>query len=205
MMKLFSVFILLLFTSLSYGTDIPTGQDSPEGVACDAIQAYIRCDAKAWLKTLVRPIYGEENNKEYLAFTKQMLALMKKNKADSSFAAPKIIQCYKARPFSKNGPGSLAYAVHEFTANRFVDVQIELPDGQKTNLRYHVLRDTDEKWYFEPRPDLCPLLSMGLNKEEPSTEVWKNDSGKETKTETKQDSPKEETKSETKKTDANKQ
>lgn len=153
--------------------DIPTGQDSPEGVACDAVRAYIQSDSKAWLKTLVRPIYGEEKNKEYEAFKKQMAALKDKNKADASFAAPSIKTCYKARPFSMNGPGSLAYAVHDMPGNMFVDIEVGFPDGRTGNIRYHVLCDKDKKWYFEPRPDLCPLLAAGLNEETPSTEVWK--------------------------------
>lgn len=174
--KCISAFILMFLTASSLisaeAADIPTGQDSPEGVACDAIQAYINCDSQAWLKTLIRPIYGEEKNKEYEAFKKQMVELTDSNKTNSSFTPPKIVKCYKARPFTKNGPGSLAYAMHEMTANGFVDVEIAFPDGQTTNLRYHVMYDKDKKWYFEPRPDLCPMLSMGLNTEEPSTEVW---------------------------------
>jgi hypothetical protein len=38
-------------------------------------------------------------------------------------------------------------------------------------MRYHVLKDKDDNWYFEPRPDLCPMFSAGLNEESDSTEV----------------------------------
>jgi hypothetical protein len=59
----------------------------------------------------------------------------------------------------------------DFTGNKFVDVFVEMTPGRKSRLRYHVLLDKDGKWYFDPRPDLCTLLSMGLNEESKSTDV----------------------------------
>jgi hypothetical protein len=58
----------------------------------------------------------------------------------------------------------------DFHGNMFVDLVIKV-DGQKEqSIRYHVLMDKAKRWYFEPRPDLCPLFSMGLNDETKSTE-----------------------------------
>ncbi|HEX3870225.1 MAG TPA: hypothetical protein VHV77_07315, partial [Pirellulales bacterium] len=84
---------------------------------------------------------------------------------------PKIVKVFKARYFSKNGPGSAAFAFYDFQGNQFVDIIIETDDDKTQRLRYHVLLDKDKKWYFDPRPDLSPLLSMGLNDETESTEV----------------------------------
>src|SRR5207244_4197672 len=148
----------------------PTGLATPEGIACDALMAYINRDSKAWLATLVRPIYGEQGDKEYADFKQQMAAGADKAKEDKSFRPPRFVKCHKARQFSMNGPGSAAYAMDSFTGNMFVDLVIETAPGEMRRLRYHVMKDKDEKWYFEPRPDLCPLFSMGLNKESDSTE-----------------------------------
>lgn len=162
--------ILLLFTAFARGVERPTGGGTPEGIACDAIQAYADCDSKAWLATLVRPIYGEKADAEYEKFKKDLAATTDANKTDKEFAAPKIVKVYKARNFTKNGPGSMAYALFDMTGNMLVDIVVEI-GGKKQQIRYHVLLDKDKKWYFEPRPDLSPLLAMGLNDESPSKDV----------------------------------
>lgn len=170
-MKASLILFALFLTATLNAADLPTGQKTPEGVACDAVTAYIRSDSKAWLATLVRPIYGDERNEKYAEFKKQMVATTDKNKADKSFKPPRILKCHKARQFSMNGPASIAYAMESFTGNMFVDIVVETVPGKTQSIRYHVLKDKDEKWYFEPRPDLCPLFSAGLNKESESTEV----------------------------------
>lgn len=170
-MKTLHFLLALFFAATVQAADLPTGQKTPEGVACDAVMAYINRDSKAWLATLVRPIYGDEGNKKYVEFKEQMAAGADKAKEDKSFKPPRLVKCYKAREFSMNGPGSAAYAIGSFTGNMFVDVMIETAPGQIQRLRYHILKDKDDKWYFEPRPDLCPLFSIGLNKESDSTEV----------------------------------
>lgn len=162
---------LLLGGAALQAADLPTGHKTPEGIACDAVMAYINRDSKAWLATLVPPIYGKEGDKEYAAFKKQMVENADKAREDKDFKPPRLVKCYKARDFSLNGPGSAAYAMGGFIGNRFVDVFIETADGKMQRLRYHVLEDKDHRWYFEPRPDLCPLYSMGLNKEPESTEI----------------------------------
>ena len=170
-MKTHLLVLAFFLTTTLQAADLPTGHKTPEGVACDAVMAYINRDSKAWLATLVRPIFGEEGNKEYAEFKKQMVDAADKAKEDKSFKPPRIVKCHKARQFSMNGPGSAAYALAQFSGNMFVDVIIETSPGKTQRLRYHVLEDKDEKWYFEPRPDLCPLFSMGLNKESDSTEL----------------------------------
>ena len=100
-----------------------------------------------------------------------MVKITDENKGKDGFVAPRIVKVFKARNFSKNGPGSLAYAMHEITGNKFVDIVVDVGGGRRQNVRYHVMLDTDKKWYFEPRPDLASLLAMGLNDESPSEEV----------------------------------
>lgn len=151
--------------------ELPTGNKTPEGIACDAITAYFRTDSKAWLATLVKPIYGTEKNKTYEEFKQELAADADKMKNDKTFKPPKIVKCFKARSFTRNGPGSAAYAMFDFHANMFVDILLETPDGKREGIRYHVLKDKNGTWYFEPRPDLCPLLTTGLNDEPESTEV----------------------------------
>jgi hypothetical protein len=170
-MKIRFLLIALFLAATLHAADVPTGHQTPEGIACDAIMAYINRDSKAWLATLVRPIYGDEGNKKYAEFKKQMTDGADKAKEDASFKPPRLIKCYKARQLSLNGPGSAAYAIELLTGNMFVDIVIETAPGETRQLRYHVLKDKDDQWYFEPRPDLCPLFSMGLNKESDSTEV----------------------------------
>lgn len=158
-------------------TSLPCGQDTPEGVACDAVMAYIRCDSKAWLATLVRPMYGPDGDKQYAEFKKQMVAQADQQRGDPAFRPPTIAKCFRARPFSRNGPASAAYAMEEFTGNLFVDIEVQMPNGQAALLRYHVLQDKDKRWYFDPRPDLNPLFALGLNEEPASRDVLYEDAG----------------------------
>jgi hypothetical protein len=162
---------MVIMASPALAGELPTGSKTPEGIACDALTAYIKADSQAWLATLVKPIYGAEGNKQFAEFKKEMAAAADKMKDDKTYKPPRITKCFKARTFSKNGPGSAAYAFFNFHENKFVDLVIETAPGESQGLRYHVLRDEGGKWYFEPRPDLCPLLSTGLNEEPESTEV----------------------------------
>ena len=164
----------------------PKGNNTPEGIACDAVRAYLNSDFKLWLSTLVPSyIYGDKNNsggakkvKEYEDFKKKMVAKIKKNAKDPNFPKMKILKVYKARNFSMNGPGSMTYALHEFTGNMFVDILLDLGNGKTQGVRYQVMSDKDKKWFFNPRPDLSPLLSMGLNEESKSTVEWKKNKRK---------------------------
>jgi hypothetical protein len=161
----------ILFTATLLAEDRPSGHETPEGIACDAVQAYANCDSKAWLKTLIRPIYGNEGNESYDEFKIQMVKMTDENKGKEGFVAPTIVKVFKARNFSMNGPGSMAYAMHEITGNKFVDIVVDVGSGTLQSVRYHVMLDKDNKWYFEPRPDLAGFLAMGLNDESPSEEI----------------------------------
>ena len=134
-----------IFTAALLAADRPSGQKTPEGVACDAVQAYADCDSKAWLKTLIRPIFGEKGNKQYEEFKKQMVKVTDGNKGKENFMAPRIVKVFKARNFSRNGPASMAYALHEITGNMFVDIVVDAGGGNLQNIRYHVMLDKDKK------------------------------------------------------------
>jgi len=170
-MKIRSLFFLLLPITTLCATDLPSGHGSPEGIACDAVMAYIHCDSKAWLETLIRPIYGPEGNKTYADFKKDMVAEADQARQNKSLKPARLVKCFKARTLTMEGPASAAWALDSLKEDLFVDLVLEIAPGQTRALRYHVLQDKDDKWYFEPRPDLCPLYSMGLNKESESTEV----------------------------------
>ncbi|MBC2601665.1 hypothetical protein [Puniceicoccus vermicola] len=163
-------FVCILITARLLAEGCPSGHETPEGIACDAVQAYADCDSKAWLKTLIRPIYGKEGDAAYEEFKKYMVKMTDENESKEGFVAPIIVKVFKARNFSMNGPGSMAYAMHGITGNMFVDIVVDV-GGRLQILRYHVMQDKDQKWYFEPRPDLASLFAMSLNDEAPSDEL----------------------------------
>ena len=51
----------------------------------------------------------------------------------------------------------------------FVDVSVDLRNGQRILKRTLVIRDSDGRWYIHPAPNLDPLLSDGLNQETTSS------------------------------------
>lgn len=168
-----SLLLLALFLSTTLrAANLPAGQGTAEGVACDAVMAYINRDAKAWLATLVRPIYGVEGNKTYEAFKKEMAEGPYKATDDKNYKPSRIVRCYKARQLNLSRSNSFAIAIPMFKGNMFVDVLVFTADQKFQLMRYHVLKfEGDEKWYFEPRPDMCPLFSNGLNEESKSTDI----------------------------------
>ena len=166
-----AVICLWSLTGALFAAERPTGSATPEGAACDAVLNYARSDADAWLATLIRPCYGRDGDGEYEKFKAEMRTKMERNKADPAWVAPRLVRCFKARELTKSGPASLGAALFDFTGNQFVDLEVEVTPGQLQTLRYHVIRDKDEKWYFEPRPDLARLLALGLNDEPESVQM----------------------------------
>ena len=85
------IYIVGVFAGTNVAEDgFPTGQDTPEGVACDAIRAYINSDHELWISLLVPPIFGEEKDKEYEQFKKDMVEKKKQNAKDPNFPKMKI-------------------------------------------------------------------------------------------------------------------
>lgn len=151
---------------------LPSGHDSPEGVACDLARAFIKHDVTLFKNTCIKPFGGGENRKKYEAFLKQMPQAMKEEgkKAAPSPGAPKTIaKVFAARHLSKNGPASYGYATLNFKDIQFVDVGVFLHNGKQRLNRTLVIQESDGKWYVHPMPTTSPLLSEGLNEEAAST------------------------------------
>lgn len=170
-MQTIPVVVLLTLVVSVTAADRPTGQGTPEGVACDAVQAYVESDSEAWLATLVRPIYGMDGDVTYADFKQQMTAQMDANAQAADFPEMRIVRVYRSRELSMKGPASMAFALFEFTGNRFVDIELDVGGGRIQSVRYHVLGDADGRWSYEPRPDLASVMAMGMNQESASVEV----------------------------------
>jgi len=146
----------------------PSGSDTPEGVACDLARAFIHHDPALFLGACIKPYGGAETRKTYEEFLDGVVAQMKEEagKSAPSPGAPKSIgKCFGARHLSKNGPASYGYATFGFQDIMFVDVGVYLHSGKTQLCRTLVIKDKQGKWIVHPRPDLSPLLSMGLNDE----------------------------------------
>lgn len=148
----------------------PAGHDSPEGVACDLVRAFIQRDASLFTNTCVR-LYG--GGKGPAAYAEFLLATEQSIRAEAerteSPRGPKSIgKVYAARALTQGGPASYGYAAFGFQEVKFVDVGVHLHDGNRTLNRTMVIKDRDGKWYVHPHPVASPLLSQGLNEESPS-------------------------------------
>lgn len=153
----------------------PSGQDSPEGVACDMARAFVNADKELWLRinnpTLTRP--NTEANDFVENISKQMEEMATIDIKDRP--GPKeILRVYKARHLSMNGPASYGYAFFNFEDVMFVDVVVLNDDGTEYLNRTLVVKD-ESKWYVVPRPDLVSLLSWGLNSESESIDLFENE------------------------------
>ncbi|MBL4591152.1 MAG: hypothetical protein JKY96_04255, partial [Phycisphaerales bacterium] len=91
----------------------------------------------------------------------------------SEMGGPKeITNVFKARNLTANGPASYGFASMGLLDVQFVDVVVVMWDGTKFTNRTLVLQASDKNWYAMPRPDLFPLLSIGLNSETDSVTAW---------------------------------
>ena len=145
----------------------PTGDDTPEGAACDLVRAFILSDVDL-LKKICLPKYaGAEIGKRYDEFLKKIITGTEEDKVrkDPHPKGPKeIAKVFAARHLSRNGPGSYGFAVHNFDSVMFVDVGAILHDGSRFLNRTMVVQRKG-KWFVHPCPTIDTLLSMGLNDE----------------------------------------
>ncbi|MFT3687249.1 MAG: hypothetical protein QM783_20390 [Phycisphaerales bacterium] len=152
----------------------PSGLSTAEGAACDLARAFIKADSAMFRRTCMPDNFIKSD--DYKAFLDELAAVMddiKAGKAANTGGPTEIKKLYKARSLSKNGPASAGYALFDFQAVQFVDVETELTDGSMYTNRTLVFQLGDKTWRVMPRPDLVPLLSMGLNGESDSKEEWK--------------------------------
>jgi len=146
----------------------PTGRTTPEGAACDFARTFINVDADALLALAVPPLGNGESTAEYRAFLDEIAAQTREQQArdPADRNAPKrITECFAARPLSRSGPASVAYAVFDFYDLLFVDVVIEECSGHLFTCRTLTLMNKDDVWSVLPAPEYYPMLAMGLNEE----------------------------------------
>jgi hypothetical protein len=159
---------------LKVGRDgLPSGHDSPEGVACDLARAFIKRDVGLFTNTCIRLYSGGESRSNYQSFLEARIQTIKDEvakKEPSPFGPKSIGKLYAARHLSMEGPASYAYASFGFQDVMFVDVGIYAYNGERSITRTLVIKDRDGKWYAHPDPLVSPLLSTGLNDEEKSTQ-----------------------------------
>jgi len=151
---------------------LPSGQETPEGVAIDLAWVFISKDPKLFRKICIPPFGAGENRKayeEFLAGVESSMIAEAKRPTPSPNGPKSIFRLYAARHLSQNGPSSYGYAAFNFQDVMFVDVGAILHNGNQVLNRTLVIKNSDGKWYVHPAPNTCPLLSSGLNEESKST------------------------------------
>ena len=152
----------------------PTGQNTPEGAATDLARAFIQQDADLFLRTCV-PLYGggatRSGYKDYLDGASRAMRLERSSNVRSQDNLNTIKKVFAARHLSRNGPASYGYTAFDFQEVLFVDVDVTLNDGASYVKRTLVIQARNGKWYAHPKPDLSPLLSVGLDNETPSIKI----------------------------------
>jgi hypothetical protein len=157
---------------LTVGADgFPSGQDTPEGAACELARAFIKRDSALFKRICVQFHNTGKDDDVYAAFLKSTEESMRQEaarKAPSPDGPKAIGKVFAARHLSLGGPASYGYAVFNFQDVMFVDVGAFLQNGDRSLTRTLVVKEADGKWYVDPYPDAFPLLSAGLNGESPS-------------------------------------
>lgn len=150
---------------------LPSGHATPEGAASDVVRALINRDEKLFSSTCVRVYGGGNGAAAYTQFLRETIQNIRQEAAKKvpSPGGPKSIgKLFAARHLSKSGPASYGYAVFGFQDVMFVDVGLNLYNGERSMMRTLVIKDKDGKWYAHPDPAVSPLLSDGLDEEKPS-------------------------------------
>ena len=155
----------------------PSGQSTPEGVACDLVRAYSASDAKLFRASCFVITPGTPERDAYNNSLDETATLM-----DVGSAVPSnnrdwpasIQQLYRARALSSPAPGAFGLDQLRLTAVRFVDLRVTLRAGATTLRRTLVVQDEGSTlWSAVPHPEHFPKLSEGLNEEPESTDLWK--------------------------------
>ncbi len=154
----------------------PTGQATPEGVACDLARAFINRDVALFAEICLPPMGDAKSAEDYRAFLDQTAqsirqAALAKVQGDDPKEIGKV---FAARALSRSGPASYAYAVFGFQDVKFVDVGAFLVNGKRYLNRTLVIQKVGGTWYAMPAPDIYPLLSAGLNEESASTQDFRD-------------------------------
>jgi len=162
MNKIILIFVTLIITTSTYAAGLPSGSSSPEGIACDMATAFINADKELWNKVVLKL-----ENSEYKNFIDEISKEMdiQANLPKHERIGPKLIGIvFTVGKLSKNGPNSYAYAAKNLDQIGFVDIGVLNHDGTQSMNRTFVAKK-ESTWYALPRPDLFPLLTVGLNAE----------------------------------------
>jgi len=146
----------------------PSGHGSPEGVACDLNQSFIKHDIKRFEDACIKPFTGGASRKAYDRFLISMIRMIEgeRGKTVPNPGEPKsILKVYAVRGLSKDGPASYGYSAFGFKNVEFVDIAVTLNDGKQVVRRTLVIQDASGKWYAHPDPYSSPLLCDGLTDE----------------------------------------
>ena len=149
----------------------PRGSGTPEGIACDLARSFIDTDLELLKATVVPPLGRGESAEEYGEFLRGMAGTIVANseQVDLPEDWPKRInRLFAARDLSKGGPSSYGYAAWNLKKVMFVDVEVELRNGDLFIHRTQVLQLPSGKWGVMPAPHIYLLLSDGLHDEAPS-------------------------------------
>lgn len=150
----------------------PSGHETPEGIASDFARAFINRDQKLFASICIRPHGSGQGGGAYQTFLARMAGTIRdeaSKKEPSGDLPRRIRKVFAARRLTRNGPASYGYAAFDFQDVMFVDVSVDLRNGQRILKRTLVIRDSDGRWYIHPAPNLDPLLSDGLNQETTSS------------------------------------
>ena len=150
---------------------LPSGHDSPEGVACDVVRSLINRNARLFSNSCVRLYAGGTGPTAYAQFLRETAQNIRREaakKAPSPGGPKSIGKVFAARHLSKSGPVAYGYAAFGFQDIMFVDVSVFLYSGERSMMRTLLIKDKDGKWYVHPAPSSTPLLSEGLDEEKAS-------------------------------------
>ena len=172
-----AVVAVVIAPSTSWADDgYPSGTATPEGAACDLARAFIRRDVALFEQVTLPPFGGGESRTQYAIFlANTKTAILEEVIHPTDRGPQEISKVFVARPLSKSGPASYAYAAFNFSDVKFVDVTVVLRGGGISTNRTLVVMDNAGHWRVHPAPNIHSLLSDGLNQEPPSTkEVARN-------------------------------
>jgi hypothetical protein len=155
----------------------PSGQSTPEGVACDLARSYITSNGELFRQCCFVITPGTPERDAYNNFLDDTVTEMDLHKS-----APKsqggwpiaILKVYQARSVSSSAAAAFGAENYRFTALDLVDIELSIRHGAAETRRTLVARDEGSGlWFAIPHPEYFPRLSVGMNEESPSTELWK--------------------------------
>ncbi|WP_150107288.1 hypothetical protein [Pedosphaera parvula] len=148
----------------------PTGQESPEGAACDIARAYILSDSQLFLKTCAIPYGTGKVRKAYADYLLETVTRLKSEASQKSSAQMPLTigKVYVARHLSDKGVVPYARQKFEFQDVMFVDVVVISNTGKKALTRTLVLKSKEGKWCAQPDNDASGLPGANPAREQAS-------------------------------------